>query len=250
MKKFLALYKVFLIDAFNDKFAFIYNLLFPAGFFLFSNWNRLFGTAKTLTSSQIMDHLLYYWAYIVFTTVLNSIIFVLINQRETGYFKSLYFIAGSRRILLLTELAVQGTVLLAEIFCFDLVAFLVFHTFAASVLFGSLFAALLMLIPVTMFTTIFLVLRIKTQSMVVISTVTVFAAFSLVAVDASNVVGKFLLAMNPIQYLAQGFVLLGTFFHSNGGAPIMQFLIITLIYLAIGIWCLSKFDVNPIVDRA
>lgn len=251
MSKFLALYKVFMIDTLNNKFAFVFNLLLPTGYFLYSNWKLIFNPVD-ISESQILSGLEIYWAYIIFTTILNMVIFPTVFQRESGYYKEFYFIIGSKWKIFLANFVVQATVLMLEIIIFDLIVTLVVRSWSWTFFLGGILSALFFMIPVTLISSLFLTFRIKLQSISVIITITIFVSFSLVNISVHNWLGNLILLLNPIQYLIAGSHAVSSFLGGNldGFQVIMQVTIVTLIYIMLGIWSLSRFDIKPILNRA
>lgn len=251
MSKFLALYKVFMIDTLNNKFAFVFNLLLPTVYFLYSNWKLIFNPVD-ISEKQILSGLEIYWAYIIFTTILNMVIFPTVFQRESGYYKEFYFIVGSKWKIFLANIVVQATVLMLEIIIFDLIVTLIVRSWSWTFFTGGILSALLLMIPITLISSLFLAFRIKLQSISIIITITMFASFSLTSLSVHNWLGNLLLLLNPIQYLITGSHAVSSLLGGDldGSQIITQIIIVTLIYILLGIWSLSRFDIKPILNRA
>lgn len=110
----LAIFKVQLKIAFKDKFYFVYTLIVPI-FMIFINKTQDF---------QDNESLYIYWSYIVVTTVFNGFLLNIIRLRESGFFKTLTYLMGSKYSIVLSNLFVQVVIIQLEILLFNLIVFL------------------------------------------------------------------------------------------------------------------------------
>lgn len=251
MNKIKSLYKVFMLDSLDSKFVFIYNLLFPIGFFLIS-CSKYFFSSKNFTNETLLHSLSFFWSYIIIVTLLNMVIFPTLTQREYGYYKEFYFITGSKWIIFFANFLVQITILLFEIFLFDGIASIVFRTFNLGIIIGGVLSACLLAIPVTLASSIFLVFKIKIASISIIETVSLLLLFSITNFNSHNWVLNTILLINPVKYLSQSSYFLSMMVLGKlpNFSTILQFSVVTFLYILIGIMSFSKFSIVPIENRS
>ncbi|GMA07503.1 hypothetical protein GCM10025886_06540 [Tetragenococcus halophilus subsp. flandriensis] len=250
MGKMKALYKVFMVNSLSNKFAFIYNLLLPVLAFIYSNWQHFFHPVE-MTEQQLFSGLGLFWAYIILVTLLNMVIVPTLMQRESGYYKGLYFITGSKWQVFFANFAVQVTILFFEMVLFNFVVMLILRTWSWGILLGGIASVFLLTIPVTLISSLFLTIKIKLESVTIVETATLFVLFFLAGISGHNALENFLLLLNPIKYLSQGAYHISMLFVGEmAGLPIIFSLIaITFVYLFIGSWSLAKFDIQPVLER-
>lgn len=251
MNKVKALYKVYIVNSLNSKIVFMYNLLLPIIYLLATNLKYFFHPIHT-TNQGLINTASYFWAYIIIVTLLNNVTFEMLSERESGYFKEMFFIAGSKWHILLANLLAQVTILVLELILFNVVFSIIFRTINLGIFLGGLLAILVLTIPVTCVSCIFLIIRIKAQTISVIETITLFGLFALLSLNSKNPVIATIYQLNPIQYLVQNSNSLSLLLLGNmpSGIAIFQFVIVTVLYILVGLGGLSKFSILPIENRA
>ncbi|CAM4323407.1 hypothetical protein [Weissella hellenica] len=251
MNKVKALYKVYIVSSLNNKVVFMYNLLLPIVYLLATNLKYFFQPVQT-TNQELINTASYFWAYIIIVTLLNMVTFEMLSERESGYFKELFFIVGSKWHILLADLLAQVTILVLEITLFNIVFLVIFRTINFGILLGGLLATLLLTIPVTCSSCIFLILKVKAQTAPIIETITLFGMFTLLGIKNENTLIKIVNLLNPVEYLAQNSNNISLLMLGNipSGTYVIQFITITTFYILIGVWGLSKFTISPIENRA
>ncbi|MBA1435083.1 hypothetical protein [Bombilactobacillus bombi] len=245
MMRLFSLYKTLMRDTLSNKAVFMFNIIFPIGMFIYNNFQLLFNKAS-ISPRTILLGVSYYFSYIVFVTILNLIIYPLVVYRETGYYKFLCFLTKSKLTLLFSNLAVQFSILVVELLLFDLAVMLVVHRALFFLLEATLLTAVLFTLPVTLISCIFLVLRLKPQSLSALIMILVFAAFALLNISSDNIFINTIFLFNPVKYLAAGFQL---FTHHISLSKIIPLIVVTIIYLLVGIGCISRYNIQPILER-
>ncbi|MFC6175905.1 hypothetical protein ACFQAV_03605 [Companilactobacillus huachuanensis] len=125
----LAIFKIQTRIAMKERFYFIYTLIAPI-IMVFLNKTEDF---------QDNEALYIYWSYIVVTTVFNGFLINLIRLRESGFFKTLTYLIGSKHSIVLANLLVQFLVIQLEIFLFNLIVTLfITHVSAVTFVYGFL----------------------------------------------------------------------------------------------------------------
>lgn len=240
-----------MINSLSNKVVFVYNLLLPIIYLLATNLKYFFNPIHT-TNRGLLTTISFFWAYIIIVTLLNMVIFETLTEREYGYYKEFFFITGSKWYVLIANFLVQVTILFLEIILFDVIFLIVFHTLNLGILLGGILAVLLFTIPVTSISCLFLTLKIKLQTVPIIETVTLFALFSLAGLSSKNPALDIVYLLNPVRYLTQesytiSMAILGSM---PSIISLMKFIAITLVYLVVGVWGLSKFSITPIENRS
>ncbi len=251
MNKIKAFYKIYMINSLSNKVVFVYNLLLPIIYFLANNLRYFFDPIQ-ISNPKLIESVSYFWTYIVMITLLNNVIFAALSDREYGYYKEFFFVTGSKWHILAANFLVQATILLAEITLFNVIFLIVFHTLNWGILVGGILAVLILSVPVTAVSCLFLTLKIKAQTAPIIETITLFALFSLLNFHSENQVINTITLLNPLHYLGQEsyYISMGVLANVPSLAVIIQFIAITLVYILIGSWSLAKFTITPIENRS
>lgn len=251
MRKYFSLYKPLLITAIANKYTFVFNIIFPIITFIYSNFNIMFSNIF-ISKEKIIEDTSYYFAYIIFTTILNSIILQLVYYRENDHYKFLFFLTKSKWTLLISILSVQVTILLIEILLFDLVVMFIVHRFLLFFIFSSLISTIILIIPVFLLLSLLLVFKIKVETISICTIAFIFIGFSIVNIRVKGMFLNLILLFNPIKYLSIGFEQIGYFFgHSMRFSHIYtsQIILITILYLLIGIYSISRYAIRSISER-
>lgn len=250
MNEIKALCKVYLVNTLSNKFVFLFNLVLPTIYFLYKNI-RYLSQPKVAFSHQTMMVISYFWAYIIMVTLLNNVIVAIISQRENGFYKQLFFIVGSKWKILTANFLVQLVILNVELLIFNLVVIGVTHNFHISLLIAGMIATLSVAVPVTFISSLLFLLKVKIESINVLVTILLFVLFLTINLPKSHTMGDLLSLLNPITYIVDtSYQLLLFFFnHVIQGAATVRLGIVTIIYLVIGWFAISKLTVHSIADR-
>lgn len=155
----LAMFKIQLKIALKERFYFVYTLIVPV-FMVFINKTQDF---------QDNESLYIYWSYIVVTTVFNGFLINIIRLRESGFFKTLTYLMGSKHSIVLSNILVQVIVIQSEIFLFNLtVTLLITHISLVTFVYAFLATFLAAFLVMSMLS-IFLILQVKQSSFNILS---------------------------------------------------------------------------------
>ena len=250
MNEIKALCKVYLVNTLSNKFVFLFNLVLPTTYFLYKNI-RYLSQPKVAFSHQTMMVISYFWAYIIMVTLLNNVIVAIISQRENGFYKQLFFIVGSKWKILIANFLVQLVILNGELLIFNLVVIGVTHNVHISLLIAGMIATLSVAVPVTFISSLLFLLKVKIESINVLVSILLFVLFITMNLPKSYAMGDLLTLLNPITYIVDtSYQLLSFFFnHVIQGAVTARLGIVTIIYLVIGWFAISRLTVHSIVDR-
>lgn len=149
----------------DNKFTFVFTLLFPIGYQLIT-YNRV----RTMNSEQLMTNLIGMIAYIIVDTALNCVTMRIIATRESGYIKAYYFASGSRWAIYWANLIVQLVTVILENIVFIVFSMILYKIFSLKLL--------LLLVAITMVTFPFIslgfnflfLLPIRESSLTILST--------------------------------------------------------------------------------
>ncbi|WP_057875645.1 hypothetical protein [Liquorilactobacillus aquaticus] len=250
MEKIKTLCRVYITDSFDNKVVFCYTLLFPALYFVYMNFKQI-RQAHHYSINEISNVFQPYWAYIIFISLLNTVIVTTIVQRESGYYKEFYFIVGSKWLIFVANFIIQVAFILVELLLFTILGMVLLRSWHFSILFSSLLGGILAVIPVTLGLSILFVFRIKVQSLSVIGTLLFFVLCYIAALPSKTPLFHLMSLLNPYKYTI---VLIGLSdsFVNNGNisfSSLIQLLIVTVAFCLIGLKGFSKFDIRPILDR-
>ncbi|EHN58838.1 hypothetical protein [Oenococcus kitaharae] len=252
MRKFKALYHVIFLDTLDNKFVFVFNLLMPTAFYLSNNFSLILHPSPNIARQILSSNAIgLFWAYIIFVTMLNMVIFQTLADRESGFYKEYYFIVGSKWQIFVTNFLVQQTILLIEIALFDLIVMVSLRVWNTALFAAGLITTLVFAIPVTLVCCLFLTLKIKIKSISIIETLFITAMFILGTMPASNGWEDLLMTFDPVYYLSKGSSFSLNILTGNVNlTALLQLAIATLAYVLVGAYSLSRFDVKPILRRA
>ena len=125
------------------------------------------------------------------------------------------------------------------------------HNVHISLLIAGIIATLSVAVPVTFISSLLFLLKVKIDSINVLVSILLFVLFITMNLPRSYAMGDLLTLLNPITYIVDtSYQLLSFFFnHVIQGAVTARLGIVTIIYLVIGWFAISKLTVHSIVDR-
>lgn len=249
MREIKALCRIYFINMLSNKFVFIFNLLLPTGYFIFQN-HRVIGKRMSF-NEQTLAFLSYFWAYIILVTLLNNVIVAIISQRESGFYKQLYFIVGSKWQILSSQVSVHWFILNIELLLFNVVFMSVTNHWDMRIIFAAFLVSVIVSLPIILLSSILVLLPIKIESLNVLTSVLIFGAFLFLKLPEGKLLQDVVTMFNPISYIAgtADELLLGFFHRAIASQFIWCWLIVTLIYSMVGYFSVSKFTVNAVAKR-
>ncbi|GAJ25537.1 hypothetical protein JCM15457_404 [Liquorilactobacillus sucicola DSM 21376 = JCM 15457] len=250
MGKLKALGKVYIIDAFDNKFVFIYTLLFPALYFIYVNFEQII-QRNQYSASTIVATFRPFWAYIVFIALLNMVIITTIDQRESGYYKEFYFIVGSKWLIFIANFIVQSIFIICELTVFTIFGMIALRSWYFSILISGLLTGILAVIPVTMFLSVLFIFKVKQQSLSIIGTLLVCVLIYLAGLPSRTWLTDLILLLNPYKYILvlSNWITSFTVDGSYDFKSLFQLLFVTLFFCLSGVKGFSKLDILPLLDR-
>lgn len=187
----LAIFKIQIRIALKERFYFIYTLIVPI-IMVFINKTQDF---------QDNEALYIYWSYIVVTTVFNGFLINLIRLRESGFFKTLTYLIGSRHSIVLANLLVQFLVIQLEIFIFNLfVTIFITHISLVTFLYGFLVSFLAALLCSAMMSGL-LLLKLKQEIFNLLISCFFIIGIVLLGMRPHGLLNYFLTLINPFQLI-------------------------------------------------
>lgn len=200
MREIKALCRIYFINMLSNKFVFIFNLLLPTGYFIFQN-HRVIGK-KMSFNEQTLAFLSYFWAYIILVTLLNNVIVAIISQRESGFYKQLYFIVGSKWQILSSQVSVHWFILNIELLLFNVVFMSVTNHWDMRIIFAAFLVSVIVSLPIILLSSILVLLPIKIESLNVLTSVLIFGAFLFLKLPEGKLLQDVVTMFNPISYIA------------------------------------------------
>ncbi|WP_255263130.1 hypothetical protein [Leuconostoc citreum] len=128
-------------------------------------------------NEQTLAFLSYFWAYIILVTLLNNVIVAIISQRESGFYKQLYFIVGSKWQILSSQVSVHWFILNIELLLFNVVFMSVTNHWDMRIIFAAFLVSVIVSLPIILLSSILVLLPIKIESLNVLTSVLIFGAF-------------------------------------------------------------------------
>lgn len=246
-----ALSKVYLINMLSNKFVFIFNLLFPTVFFLYNHLHSL-SNPKGYFSQNTLAVLSCFWAYIIIVTIINNVIVSVIAWRESGFYKQLFFIVGSKWKILTALFLVQLIVINLELLVFNIIVMIVYQYWHTGYLLAGLLVTLLVALPVAFICSLLFMLKVKIESINIFTSIILFVSFLYVTLPDGSNTSELLFLVNPVLYIADTayLMLLFVFKHTVHIEIMFAWLGVTALYLVLGWFAISKLTVNAIADRA
>ncbi|MCL1631600.1 hypothetical protein M3N64_06510 [Sporolactobacillus sp. CPB3-1] len=244
-------FKVFNKIIWSEKIPFIYTLVAPALFFVFSNFS-LYGE-KHIDGSHLVLKGANYFGYIIVSVMVNGISLQLLNFRENGSLKTFTMISGGNKHLVISGLIVSE--LFFGLICSTIFSTLVstfdFHSFFF-ILLTSLFIYLISGIPIAFLVLFMAVLKVRANTMGTVSNLLVILFIWIAAVrrDTGNFLGEYLYGLIPNDYVTQVVIFIVRSFQGTFSLSGLYILIaVTVTYIVIGTWSLSKIQINSIYMR-
>lgn len=249
-KRFYSLYRIFLINSFSNKIALMFNIIFPVIYFAISNTPALINN-YTVSRNQLISGSAYYFSYIALTTILNSVIFAMIEYRDYGYYKVIYMVSNSKYLILVSQFLSQWTFLIVELFLFNLITTLIFKSFAylGYLLLTTIIAATVLVLPLTMGLYFLLTVKLKLQTYSIVITLIIFSSFMLSAIESKNKLLNLLLLCTPIKYLMTGYeVIMQSMFYRVNLNALINLSIVILFYVLLGMIFIAKQNISTIFE--
>ncbi|WP_236008229.1 hypothetical protein [Levilactobacillus andaensis] len=188
----------------DDKMVLFYTLIAPMIFFVvadFSSHGHPFGV------HDLASQLVGYWVYIVLVGVLNGFQFALIGMRESNFLKMFTVIAGDKRLIFFSNLAVQLLFIEIEVFVFDVVVLILnpASLILLPMMAGGLLLNLILIPIVAGFTNFLLILPLRTNLVSLMTTGYIFAGMFLMSpgITLAPWLNDILAAINPCSYMLQ-----------------------------------------------
>ena len=250
-KKFYALYKIFLINAFSNKIALMFNIVFPVIYFAISNAPVLINN-YTVSKDKLISASAYYFAYIALTTTLNSVILAMVEYRDYGYYKVIYMVTNSKYLVLISQFLSQWTFLIIELFLFNLITTLMFKSLAylGYLLLTTIIAAIVFVLPLTMGLYFLLTVKLRLQTYNIVITLIILLSFMVSAFEAKNEILNLLLLCTPVKYLMTGYeVIMQMMFSRINWANLINLLLVILIYVLFGMIFIAKQNISTIFEK-
>lgn len=250
MRDILALCKVYMINMMSNKFAFVYNLLLPIIYFIYKNVTLT--ASKSSFSVATTETIGYFWAYIIFVTILNNVVVSLIVQREQGFYKQMLFVVGSKLKIIIAIFFVQLAIICIELSIFNILVMILVHQLSFKLLFAGVVVALLSALPVTLVGCILMIFKIKIESVNILLGIMLFGLFYIMSVPTSYAITGLLNLLNPLSFVTEMSLQVQNIVFNIGSVNVgiwLQMLIVSVFYAIIGIYSISKFSVNAIADR-
>lgn len=250
MNEIKILIKAFVKESLSNRLAVILNFIVPIIFFIFSNSNFLFNgndKFKQVYGSEMP----YYWTYIIFTTVINLFVFGIISLKESGLFKSLFFIVGSKYKIVISLFITHLLFVFCEILSFDILVSIIFNIYNMKSFLIGLILSLIFTIPVAFCCLSLLFFKIQIKSANIIITMVIFLSFYLNNIKTNIKIIDSLILISPVRYLLTVSHTLLSIFNGNkiNLFSVGTIIFITIIYIFIGAISLRVFDIRPITNR-
>ncbi|MBZ1523973.1 hypothetical protein J3336_11140 [Leuconostoc mesenteroides] len=243
---------VYWVNMLSNKFVFIFNLVIPTIYFLYININSFMRDSVTF-NHETFKVIGYFWAYIILVTILNNVIVGMISQRESGFYKQTFFIVGSKYKILGANFLVQLLVLNIELLIINFVVMFTAHYWSIKLLLAGIMASIVVSLPIAFAGSILFMLKIKIESINILVSILLFGLFIGMHVpnNRENLITTFTSLINPLSYITEVSyqVLLFLFNAKLYYSEIVVCLLVTLIYVLIGWYSISKLSVNAVADR-
>ena len=246
-KKIYALSKFETNIATDDKFIFVYTLVFPAVYFIYV----FFSQHPTTNTHGIYFTLTGFWSYILVMGISTGFIGGIMDMKMTNFLKMFYFITGNKTDIYYANLIPQMVIIQVEILIFDLLAGILLHI--SLTMFLAMLGAFLvnfLLIPIIagfMFF-FFLVPFKKLQAYTIFSTGYMFIGLGLLVVsNNSQLINTLLMIINPFTYITRVYYLTQGFSFSL--FSLILILLIAVIYLTINAITIKKMDIVSTMQR-
>lgn len=251
MQDISALFKVYLWHLWGNKFAFIYNLIIPTGFFLYHNMNAKQPIAQHMTPDTLAT-LSFFWSYIIVVTLLNNLVVTLIAHRELGLYKQLFFIAGSKMKLITALFLVQLLLLNIEILLFNAIVFIISQHVSLAILLSGVGVSLISALPITLICSVLFLFKIKIESINILCGLLLFGLFFFTGLPTRASFHAGMILFNPINYVAEiAFQTLGLFYaQAVNGSIWTLLLLVSIVYAVIGTYAITRLTVQPLSSRA
>ena len=154
------------------------------------------------TAYFTQDEAIYhYWSYIVVTTVFNGFLINMVRLRESGFFKTLTYLVGSKYSIIVSNLLVQVLVVQMEILIFNLIVMIFIAPVSIiTFLYGFLTTFLTTLLTAAMLSG-FLLLKIKQFWFNNLCGLFFFWGLLFMGLHLPGLAEYILVAMNPFQFI-------------------------------------------------
>ncbi|WP_125683235.1 hypothetical protein [Levilactobacillus yonginensis] len=233
-----------------DKSILFFTLIAPTIYFVVAALNT---NGHPLGTGNALIQLTGYWAYIVLVGVLNGFEFGLINLRETNFLKMFTVIAGDRRLIFYSNLAIQTLFIQVEMVCFDVVVIALDPT--AVQYLPDMAAALLLnflLVPIIAgFTNFFLLMPIKGNAISLIVMGYIMVGMLLINVSLPNewALNILLTSLNPCSYVVLFYAAFLNLAHATTSFNGTLLVVVGLFYLMVGYYPVRHMRLQSLTSR-
>ncbi|AMV69581.1 Hypothetical protein ADU73_1183 [Pediococcus damnosus] len=244
LHKIMVLAHFYLKMNLREKTVFIYTLGFPTAYFMISQSKLIFAQTHQ-SSTDIINLLFEFWAYILICSILNGVTDAMVSGRENNLLKTFTYLTGNKKIFFFAHLITQLVLTLGEILLFTLAAMLLMHSFNFIILLISIFYTSIGVFTLGIFANLLLLFHIKVQTYNVLANGTIFAALLLSAVHPGAHFLHFLIDFFPLNYATDILNVILMSFHQENVDPfvLLTVLIVTISYLSIGFLSLNHASI-------
>lgn len=239
-----AVSKLFISNLRYNKLALIFNLLFPTIYFFYTH------QVGRLDLQNNVESIGYFWAYIVFISILNFMILPMISYRESGILKQLWLITSKQGTIISAMVLVYFVVIGLELIVFNL-SIMVTGQGTLRLIAASLLTLVLFGPAVYLELTSLLMVKIKAESMTVWGTLLIFILFTLSSLATKHPFLQEVALLNPVTFLVQASI--WTLNLVEGNLALLsdgwQLLVAAIVMLLVGILALKRLKVSPLIKQ-
>lgn len=242
----LAISKLFLSNLRYNKLALAFNLLFPTIFFFYTN------QIGNINAHNIFNNISFFWAYIIFVSILNFMVLPVINYRESGIYKQLWLTINKKHSIIPTIFLVYTIVIALELIIFNLTIMLANQMWQPALLIGSLLTLLVFGSFVYMELNLLLILKIKPETITILTTILIFSLFSLTVINPDNFYLQIICMLNPVKFLLISSTWMIGIITGQGITSLitLQIFVVAIVMVIIGVLSLKNFNVNPLIRQS
>lgn len=230
----LAMFKLQLKVALKDRLFFFYTLVIPIIMALLNRGEYF----------QDNDALYIYWAYIVVTTVLNGFLMKIIQLREDGFLKTLFYLTGSKLSIIMSSFLVQLVVVQLEILSFNLLVMLLITPVSLTTFIYGFLGSFLATLLCTAMLSGLLLLRIRQGLFNTLIVIFLLGGIILLGIRPTGYWNYLLTVLNPFQLIYGLYLVPGT---SNVFGILIGFCIVG--YLLLGFLVFHNISVKSQLNR-
>ncbi|MFT8318603.1 MAG: hypothetical protein ABF651_10105 [Sporolactobacillus sp.] len=245
MVKSLPLVKHFLQTMLYYKINFIASLGVPVFYLIYNLRNELFHNSSVYHS---MSLIISWTAYMIVVNALLSSGPAFIILREDQFMKMFHFITGNSYTIIFAKFVAQFLVMLVSVLILDLLCGLLFFL-PFFKLFGiSVLLLIFCSVPIFFLFLIFTIFPVRQETVLPFVNILLLLFIYLTSVNyqpSNRFVSLAWVLINPVQYADTlgGFLLN---YHVLHLSTLVIFIVVSMIYLVIGLLSLSKIRINPI----